>query len=98
MKVGKAWSFVCREYIQENREKSSINRRKYWAPIVDGVGADPHRSVWIKARGWETLEFDKENGNLWLFATGQAEQTSRFISLISNITRLRALVRISSTG
>ena len=58
MKVGKSWSFVCREYIQENWGKSSINRRKYQAPVVDGVGAGPHRSVWIKARGWETIEFD----------------------------------------
>ena len=74
MKVGKAWYFVCREYIQENREKSSINRRKYQAPVVDGVGAGPHKSVWIKARGWEALDVDKGKGNLWLHAYWQAQQ------------------------
>ena len=37
-----------------------MNNQKYLAPIMDGIGVSPYRSIWIKARGWDTLDSKKK--------------------------------------
>ena len=34
--------------------------KKYRAPIVEGWGAGPYKSVWIRAKDWVAWEEDKE--------------------------------------
>lgn len=55
MKVGNAWSLVCKGYIHAKWEKSSMKSKKYLAPVVERIGAGPHKSVWIKLREWKAL-------------------------------------------
>ena len=38
--------------------------KKYFAPVVDRVGAGPHRSAWINARECWALDKDKWKGSL----------------------------------
>lgn len=45
-----------------------MNGRKNLALLVDGVGIGPQISAWTRARGWDALDIDNVNGNLWFLA------------------------------
>ena len=54
--------------------------KKYQAPIVEGWGAGPHKSVWIRAKGWVAWEEDKEKGKIWDLAKWQIVQGGILLS------------------
>ena len=45
-----------------------MNGRKNLALLVDGVCIGPQISAWTRARGWDALDIDNVNGNLWFLA------------------------------
>ena len=67
MKVGNAWSLLCKGCSKENQEKSSINNKKYLAPVVDRIGACPI-NPYVSRQRVRGSRLRQNKGTLWLFA------------------------------
>ena len=65
---------------------------------MDGQGAEPHKSIWIKDKGWSARDLDKTKGNLWLFAGWQVEQISFLWLWWAILQEVRAFVKVVANG